>query len=221
MAEANLVFGLNSYRELCGLHFGGVTMTSSQLLLKCATRGAKHAMHVVAHVKEALRQDEELRAKGEASSFTECVRLNRITSLAQDRLAIRLKRFKMGATSRDNALDNSDDDTDPSTTATVKQERDESMDEEGEAVTDDTNELVSLNATSAALVPQKPKWVPESDFENSEDSDEEEEEFVETVVKPEPKVAPKKSKKAKVVRKKSNAAEDSEEEDTVVMESAD
>lgn len=229
VAEANLVFGLNSYRELCGLHFGGVTMTSSQLLLKCATRGAKHAMQVVTQIKEALRLDEELRAKGEAASFTECVRLNRITSLAQDRLAIRLKRFKMGTRSGTNpdALD-SDEDEEEARPIAVKEEPTAEMDE------DEHNELVTFNKTSAALVPQKPMWVPESDFENSDESDEEDDEDLEAaVVKPEPKIAPKKSKKeAKRVKLGKNGKkvktqqqhdddDDSEEEETVVMASTD
>lgn len=61
VAEANLVFGLNSYRELCGLHFGGQTLTSSQLFLRCASRGAKHAKLFVDKIKEALKLDEEAR----------------------------------------------------------------------------------------------------------------------------------------------------------------
>lgn len=229
VAEANLVFGLNSYRELCGLHFGGVTMTSSQLLLKCATRGAKHAMQVVVQVKEALRLDEELRAKGETASFTECVRLNRITSLAQDRLAIRLKRFKMGTSHGANpdAMDSDDEEEEEVAGSAIKNEPTASMDE------DDQNELVSFNKTSAALVPQKPKWVPESDFENSDDSEEmDEDEDMEPVVRPELKVAPKKSKKKEVAKQrakpvksgkkaKSHEEESSEEEETVVMASVD
>lgn len=224
MADANLVFGLNSYRELCGLHFGGVTMTSSQLLLKCATRGAKHAMYVVNQIKDSLRRDEELRAKGQAASFTECVRLNRITSLAQDRLAIRLKRFKMGKSSKNEAASDSDDEE--AGEATVKQEL---VDDDEEMDGDDGNVLVSLNKTSAALVPQKPKWVPESDFENSDDEeDEEEEDKKQEAVVVERKAMPKnEAKKLKPGKGGSKAksreamSTDSEEEDTIVMASAD
>lgn len=61
VAEANLVFGLNSYRELCGIHFGGITLTSSELLLQCATRGAKRAKFVVDLIKDALQKDETSR----------------------------------------------------------------------------------------------------------------------------------------------------------------
>lgn len=61
VAEGNLVFGLNSYRELCGIHFGGITLTSSELLLQCATRGAKRAKFVVDLIKEALQKDEASR----------------------------------------------------------------------------------------------------------------------------------------------------------------
>lgn len=61
VSEANLVFGLNSYRELCGIHFGGITLTSSELLLKCAKRGAKRAKFVVDLIKDALQKDETCR----------------------------------------------------------------------------------------------------------------------------------------------------------------
>lgn len=152
VAEASLVFGLNSYRELCGLHFGGVTMTSSQLLIKCATRGARQAKYIVDMIKGALKRDEDTRANGCTSSFTECVRLNKITSLAQNRLPIKLKRFRMDkCTKSANDASSSDDEN---------QEDDE----------EDEDELKQMDDKSAALVPKKPKWIPDSDFENS-DSD--------------------------------------------------
>jgi exosome complex RNA-binding protein Rrp42 (RNase PH superfamily) len=37
VAEASLVFGINSYRELCGLHLVGMTLTSADLLLRSTT----------------------------------------------------------------------------------------------------------------------------------------------------------------------------------------
>lgn len=179
VAEANLVFGLNSYRELCGLHFGGVTMTSSQLLLKCANRGARQAKNIVNMVKEALKQDEEARANGTPASFTECVRLNKITSLAQNRLTIKLKRFRLDkcTESGDSGEDSGDDDDG---TLSVKQEDDE---------------LVEMDDKSAALVPREPKWIPESDFEP--DVEEEETEDVPMPAKKTTPVKPKKKKNKK------------------------
>lgn len=188
VAEANLVFGLNSYRELCGLHFGGVTMTSSQLLLKCANRGARQAKHIVNMVKEALKRDEEARANGTPASFTECVRLNKITSLAQNRLTMKLKRFRLDkCTKTGDSDDDSGEDDDDDGTRSVKQE---------------TDELVEMNDKSAALVPREPKWVPESDFEPEV---EEEEEEVEDVQMPAIKNTTVKSKKKKNKKNKVKA----------------
>lgn len=219
-AEAQLVFGLNSYRELCGLHFGGVTMASSQLLLKCATRGANHARTVVQLVKAELQRDAEQRAAGGAASFTECVRLNRITSLAQDRLAIRLKRFRMVADGEDDRMDEEDE------------AEDEGQNDGGDGLADDSV-VIALDAKSAALVPQTPKWVPESDFENSEDDDAESGDDADVrmigaevtaevpeakTTKPKAKSAPVAHSKPKKGKAKVKENSDSEEEATVVME---
>lgn len=46
------------------------------------------------------------RSENQSVGFTECVRLNKITSLKQDRLSIKLKRFKL------NEADENDDDDD-------------------------------------------------------------------------------------------------------------
>lgn len=210
-AEAQLVFGLNSYRELCGLHFGGVTMASSQLLLKCAARGASHARYVVQLVKDAVRADADQRTAAAAAaggvaasavSFTECVRLNKITALAQDRLTIRLKRFQLD----DDAAVGDDDE---------EEDDDEAMDADEEDVKPlmDDSVVVSLNRKSAALVPQTPKWLPESDCEHSDDDeeDEDDEQLPGEEVEPKPvpvpvqptaaTAKPKKSKKSKAKNK--------------------
>lgn len=60
-SEATVVFGLNSYRELCGLHFGGMTMASLELLIKCANRGAKRASNIVKQIKAAVEEDQKRR----------------------------------------------------------------------------------------------------------------------------------------------------------------
>lgn len=202
------MFGLNSYRELCGLHFGGVTMASSQLLLKCAARGAGHARYVVQLVKDAVRADAALRAAAATTggadsvvSFTECVRLNKITALAQDRLTIRLKHFQLTDAADDamdaEAADNGDDDDDEEE-VNVKPLMDDSV-------------VVSLNGKSAALVPQTPKWLPESDCEHSDDDEAEEEDDEqplageEVAPAPVPATAATAKPKLKAANKKSKA----------------
>lgn len=58
-----MIFGFNSYRELCCLNLGGTTLISSDLLLQCAHKAANRAKVVVEQVKEALAQDAETRQK--------------------------------------------------------------------------------------------------------------------------------------------------------------
>lgn len=60
-SEATVVFGLNSYRELCGLHFGGITLASLELIIKCANQGAKRANAIVQQIKQALEEDQQKR----------------------------------------------------------------------------------------------------------------------------------------------------------------
>lgn len=93
-SEATVVFGINSYRELCGLHFGGVTLTSLEVLLKCANQGAKRANQVVKQIKAALEADEKQRSAGERVGImqnqSDC-----FDSHAENRLYIRLPNFKL------------------------------------------------------------------------------------------------------------------------------
>ncbi|KAG4075820.1 hypothetical protein HA402_003646 [Bradysia odoriphaga] len=203
VSEANLVFGLNSYRELCGLHFGGITLTSSELLLQCATRGAKRAKLLVEMIKDALQRDETSRSQNQLVGFTECVRMNKITSMKQDRLSIKLKRFKL------NEADESNDD--------------ERMSEDDEIVTD---KVQLLDDTSAVLIPDK--WESESDPDDSDDGEDFQMTEVLPVVKDEAEEATERSvkkKKAKKKKKKKNNSKgvifvessNSEEEETVTL----
>jgi len=61
VAEASIVFGLNSYKELCGLHLSGITLTSSELLLGCASKAAVRAKETVDMIKRTLETDNDLR----------------------------------------------------------------------------------------------------------------------------------------------------------------
>lgn len=99
-ADSSLVFGLNSFRELCCLNLGGTTLTSSTLLLQCAARAARRAKFVVDYVKETLELDKTAREDNRNAGFTECVRLNKITALAENRLSLRLRNFKLKETSK-------------------------------------------------------------------------------------------------------------------------
>lgn len=97
-SEANVVFGLNSYRELCGLHFGGITLASLQLLIKCANQGSKRATGIVKLIKTALEVDEKNRADGIPVGFMECLQSDTFDSYKESRLTLKLKHFKFDPT---------------------------------------------------------------------------------------------------------------------------
>lgn len=97
-SEANLVFGLNSYRELCGLHFGGITLASLEQLIKCANQGAKRANAVVKQIKAALEADENRRSTGEHVGFMRNLQSDRFNSHNEDRLFVRLAKFQLNPT---------------------------------------------------------------------------------------------------------------------------
>lgn len=61
MSETQVVFGVNAYRELCGLHLGGSSLASHDLILQCANRAAKRAGEVVQIIKSALKEDADAR----------------------------------------------------------------------------------------------------------------------------------------------------------------
>lgn len=60
-AEAHLILGLNSYKELCGLHLGGSAMMSVEDIQSYAQKGAKRAHDVVQQIKKVLEEDAEKR----------------------------------------------------------------------------------------------------------------------------------------------------------------
>lgn len=97
-SEATVVFGLNSYRELCGLYFGGITLASLELLLKCSNQGAKRANNIVKQIKAALEADEQRRAAGEPVGFAEYLQSNSLDSFKEGRLLLRLQKFRLEKT---------------------------------------------------------------------------------------------------------------------------
>lgn len=94
-SEATVVFGINSYRELCGLHFGGITLASLEVLIKCANQGAKRANAVVKQIKVALEVDEKQRSAGERVGFMQSLQADLNT---ENRLFIRLSNYKLNPT---------------------------------------------------------------------------------------------------------------------------
>lgn len=61
VAEAYLAVGLNSYRELCGLHFGGKAQVEAKLILDITKKAAERAATVVQLIKESIEKDSKAR----------------------------------------------------------------------------------------------------------------------------------------------------------------
>lgn len=222
VAEAKIVFGMNSYGELCGLHLGGVTLTSSDLLLRTATKAAKRARTIVQKIKDVIQEDASKRKKNIPIGFSECIRLNDITALAQDRLHIRLKRFKLDKNSpaEESEDENEEEEHDENENQKTDEAAETPEEEEEEAENEpmDTEEtVVSIAEDSAVLMPKaanaNDQWIPE-DSEEMKTPEER---------KSAKKKKNKKKKKSKEAMARMNDVEvsSSSEEETVMITSDD
>lgn len=61
VSDANLVFAINSYKELCCMHLGGTISTSPQLIMRYSSKAAERARRIVEFVKSSLLDDEKNR----------------------------------------------------------------------------------------------------------------------------------------------------------------
>lgn len=60
-AEASLNVGMNAYRELCGLHLGGLALSDHNSILKVVQKAGTAAADIVQIIKKSLAEDEEAR----------------------------------------------------------------------------------------------------------------------------------------------------------------
>uniref|UniRef100_A0A6B2E7K9 Exosome complex component RRP45 n=1 Tax=Phlebotomus kandelakii TaxID=1109342 RepID=A0A6B2E7K9_9DIPT len=154
VAQAKVVFGLNSYQELCGLHLGGVTLLSAGFVVDLASRGVKHAKNHIEMIKKCLEEDSRKRQEGERISFVRCLEVGDIKSSHQERIPIKI----------------------PSRGV---RERRKKVKVEANGAEEDGFEIQPVGAGSAVLMEVEnfglggpSKWIPE---ENSATSSEEEE----------------------------------------------
>uniref|UniRef100_A0A1A9WPA0 Exosome complex component RRP45 n=1 Tax=Glossina brevipalpis TaxID=37001 RepID=A0A1A9WPA0_9MUSC len=100
-SDTQLIFGLNSFGELCCLNLGGSALSSPFLLLLCSKKAAKHAKDVVDLVKKSLETDSEARETGKKVGFSEYLHQNAKTTSDEDRLALKLRNFTFNDVSED------------------------------------------------------------------------------------------------------------------------
>ncbi|XP_050069945.1 uncharacterized protein LOC126558054 [Anopheles maculipalpis] len=162
VAEAKMVFGINSYGELCGLHLGGTTLISSELLLRTSMKASKRARLVVDKIKAAIQKDSADRDKGLPVGFTEGIERNEVTVHAQDRMQVRLKRFKLKIDGQERADSDGDVESEPDETM----EPIDAQKEPDEPMAVDT--VLEIGDTAAVLIPT-PKdasnqWLTEAEL---------------------------------------------------------
>uniref|UniRef100_A0A1A9UZH8 Exosome complex component RRP45 n=1 Tax=Glossina austeni TaxID=7395 RepID=A0A1A9UZH8_GLOAU len=100
-SDTQMIFGINSFEELCCLNLGGSSLTSPTLLLQYSKKAAKHAKNVVNQVKKSLENDSEAREAGKKVGFAECLRQNTILSLGEERLVLKLRNFTFNGITED------------------------------------------------------------------------------------------------------------------------
>lgn len=207
-SDGIIVFGINAYRELCGLHFGGITLASLETIIKCSNQGAKHANKVVQQIRAALEADEKRREIGEVIGFKGYLQTNTFDSFKEDRLLLRLERFHLdGAADIESEL------------AEMKKEqaRIKSLGENTAVLIQPVEEMNS-DDDEDVLEKSGNQWIPEAD---NDIEDEPMPIDVDDDSKETSKKNEKKKKNTKEVDKNSSIVDlvsDSEEEETVVLQ---
>ncbi|XP_075216186.1 exosome complex component Rrp45 [Lycorma delicatula] len=84
-SQAELVLGMNAYRELCGIHLSGTVLQELNVLLQCAQKAANTASELVQQIKTAIENDEQQRKEKSISCLVESIDVNRKLQLSQSR----------------------------------------------------------------------------------------------------------------------------------------
>ncbi|XP_052863612.1 uncharacterized protein LOC128270251 [Anopheles cruzii] len=171
VAEAKMVFGINSYGELCGLHLGGITLTSADLLLRTSVKASKRARVLVEKIKAAILKDAEDRDKGVMVGFPEGIERNEVTVHAEDRLQVRLKNFKLDGSKADTEEDIIEDSDINEITSNVDYVQSESAGT-NEPMDQEPAVIVKCGDNGAVLVPKSDTnhWLTEEELRGEEEA---------------------------------------------------
>ncbi|XP_047003658.1 exosome complex component RRP45-like [Schistocerca americana] len=104
VAEAHIVFGMNSYRELCGVHLGGSALANPEMIIQCAIQAAVRASRVVEIMRSALESDAKARTEGADVGFVKSIEKDSLLSLVRENVHICLDATEL-RTSAVNAVD--------------------------------------------------------------------------------------------------------------------
>ncbi|XP_054015159.1 uncharacterized protein LOC128896046 isoform X2 [Hylaeus anthracinus] len=95
---AQLTLGVNSYREVCSLHFNYLTktMTVEDVISAVSSYAANYAAELLKQIKEAVAYDVEARYKKDdrnTNRFKESITMNKFTTMNSERISIKLRKW--------------------------------------------------------------------------------------------------------------------------------
>lgn len=110
---AQLTLGVNSYAELCSLHFDYLTktLTVEDVISVASSYAAKHATQLIQQIKEVVAKDISLRFSKDSTyscHIKEFIVSSRITSMYNDNISIKLNNWKISEESKSEVHENND-----------------------------------------------------------------------------------------------------------------
>ncbi|RZF39948.1 hypothetical protein LSTR_LSTR002351 [Laodelphax striatellus] len=91
-SQAELILGMNSYRELCGMHLMGSALIATDVILSCSRKAAEQALTLVTAIKKAVDEDKKQRDEKNVSCLVQRIRLDQELPGSQSRSMLSLKR---------------------------------------------------------------------------------------------------------------------------------
>lgn len=95
---AQLTLGINSYRELCSLHFNYLTktMTVEDVISAVSSYATNYAVQLVQQIKETVFSDINARYKKDnqnTNRFKECITTKKLTTMNRECISIKLRKW--------------------------------------------------------------------------------------------------------------------------------
>ncbi|EZA56904.1 hypothetical protein DMN91_000999 [Ooceraea biroi] len=107
---AELTFGMNSYRELCSLHFDYLTKTMiiEDAISAVSSHAANYAAKLVQQIKDVVIKDVQSRYKKDNSDvcrFKESIQKSKITTMIGDHVNIKLRKWDAIVVAEDDQME--------------------------------------------------------------------------------------------------------------------
>lgn len=178
---AQLTMGINSYREVCSLHFDYLTETTLavDVIPTVSDFAAYYASQLTTLIKDVVQKDVQARYKKSRDDgsprFQDCITEDKISALMGEKIFIKLSAWHSGVKPEIPVLDDSMDGT----------ESKEEFEMESEEIEMDNSVIVQTGEGSADLFEDKSKTIGSgghNTWQSSESSEEDEEETKEVEV---------------------------------------